>query len=37
MEVIDPKEKGIKILTVTDKGYGKRTDADEYRAQSRGG
>ncbi len=37
MEVIDPKEKGTKILTVTDKGYGKRTDADEYRAQSRGG
>ena len=25
------------ILVVTEKGYGKRTDADEYRLQTRGG
>src|SRR3989338_5872350 len=36
MEVIAPQSKA-KILTVTENGYGKRTDADEHRAQSRGG
>ncbi|MBI3017355.1 MAG: DNA gyrase subunit A [Deltaproteobacteria bacterium] len=36
MEVIAPQSKA-NILTVTENGYGKRTDADEYRSQSRGG
>ncbi len=31
----DPKQ--IQILTVTEKGYGKRTMLDEYRVQGRGG
>jgi len=30
-------ESGNTILTVTDKGYGKRTRLDEYRVQSRSG
>ncbi len=30
-------EKGTLILSVTENGYGKRTPADEYRLQSRGG
>src|SRR6202521_2257085 len=30
-------EKGSLILSVTENGYGKRTPADEYRLQSRGG
>ncbi|MGB0453910.1 MAG: DNA gyrase subunit A [Bacteriovoracaceae bacterium] len=34
MELIDD---GIEILTVTENGYGKRTQASEYRKQSRGG
>jgi DNA gyrase subunit A len=34
MEVVKP---GGTLLTVTEKGYGKRTDLVEYRAQSRGG
>jgi DNA gyrase subunit A len=34
MEVVKP---GRTVLTVTSKGYGKRTDLDEYRLQSRGG
>jgi DNA gyrase subunit A len=34
MEVIRP---GGTILSVTEKGYGKRTELDEYRVQSRGG
>jgi DNA gyrase subunit A len=34
MEVVKP---GLTVLTVTEKGYGKRTDLDEYRLQSRGG
>src|SRR3989338_2496040 len=37
MEVINPKIKNQRILTVTEKGYGKRTDSDEYKSQSRGG
>ena len=34
-----PKEdnQGIALLTVTENGYGKRTDISEYRCQSRGG
>ncbi len=36
MEILDP-EGGATILTVTEKGYGKRTKSDEYRCQSRGG
>ena len=34
MEVLRP---GGTILTVTEHGYGKRTELDEYRVQSRGG
>jgi DNA gyrase subunit A len=34
MEVLSP---GGTILTVTEQGYGKRTELDEYRVQSRGG
>jgi DNA gyrase subunit A len=34
MEVLKP---GGTILTVTEQGYGKRTELDEYRVQSRGG
>jgi DNA gyrase subunit A len=34
MEVLAP---GGTILSVTEKGYGKRTELDEYRVQSRGG
>src|SRR5207253_1766331 len=34
MEVLTP---GGTILTVTERGYGKRTELDEYRVQSRGG
>lgn len=29
--------KGTTLLTITDNGYGKRTDFDEYRLQNRGG
>src|SRR5213075_2647118 len=34
MEGIEP---GGTLLTVTERGYGKRTEMDEYRVQSRGG
>jgi DNA gyrase subunit A len=34
MEVVDPRSE---ILTVTEKGYGKRTEAEAYRIQRRGG
>ena len=34
MEVVRP---GSTLLTVTENGYGKRTELDEYRVQSRGG
>jgi DNA gyrase subunit A len=34
MEVVKP---GGTVLTVTERGYGKRTEIDEYRVQSRGG
>jgi DNA gyrase subunit A len=34
MEVVKP---GGTLLTVTEQGFGKRTEIDEYRVQSRGG
>jgi DNA gyrase subunit A len=34
MEVVDPQSE---ILTVSEKGYGKRTEVGEYRLQGRGG
>jgi DNA gyrase subunit A len=34
MDVVDPD---LDVLIVTEKGYGKRTPAGEYRVQSRGG
>ncbi len=34
MEILSP---GATLLTVTEKGYGKRTPLDDYRVQSRGG
>jgi DNA gyrase subunit A len=37
MEVLDPAREDITILTVTEQGYGKRTEMNEYRVQSRGG
>ena len=37
MEVVDPNVAGSTIFTVCEKGFGKRTDLDEYRGQSRGG
>ncbi|MGA8762884.1 MAG: DNA gyrase subunit A [Candidatus Sulfotelmatobacter sp.] len=36
-EVIDVTVKGSLILSVTENGFGKRTAADEYRLQNRGG
>jgi len=37
MEVVDPNATGSTIFTITENGFGKRTDLDEYRGQSRGG
>ena len=37
MEVVDPTAAGSTIFTLTENGFGKRTDLDEYRGQSRGG
>jgi len=37
MEVINPQTASSTIFTVTENGYGKRTELDEYRVQSRGG
>jgi DNA gyrase subunit A len=37
MEIVDNKAVGSTIFTVCENGYGKRTDLDEYRDQSRGG
>jgi DNA gyrase subunit A len=37
MEIVTPGASGVKILTVTANGYGKRTPLDEYRVQGRGG
>ncbi len=36
MEVVRPGTGGT-LMTVTERGYGKRTELDEYRVQSRGG
>ena len=36
-EVVDLVKKGTLILSVTENGYGKRTPAEEYRLQGRGG
>lgn len=36
MAILSKKEK-LDVLSVTNSGYGKRTDSDEYRVQSRGG
>lgn len=37
MEIIDPQVNSSTIFTVTENGFGKRTDLDEYRGQNRGG
>lgn len=37
MEIVDPTSTTTQILTVTEKGYGKRTPLEEYRTQGRGG
>lgn len=37
MEIVTPEQLGTQILTVTEKGYGKRTPMEEYRVQGRGG
>jgi len=37
MEIINPAFTGSTIFTVTENGFGKRTELDEYRVQSRGG
>ncbi len=37
MAVVMPDDKTAQVLTVTQKGYGKRTLLDEYRVQGRGG
>ncbi len=37
LSVIDSKEEGLSILTITKNGHGKRTDINNYRLQSRGG
>jgi DNA gyrase subunit A len=36
-DVVDVGKKGTLILSVTENGYGKRTPAEEYRLQGRGG
>lgn len=37
VEIVSPDQKAAQILTVTEKGYGKRTPVEEYRTQGRGG
>jgi DNA gyrase subunit A len=37
MEIVDNTAVGSTIFTVCENGFGKRTDLDEYRDQSRGG
>lgn len=37
MDIINPELKGGTILSVTEKGYGKRTPIEEYPRQNRGG
>ena len=37
MTIVSPDEPGVQLLTVTERGYGKRTPIEEYRIQGRGG
>ncbi len=37
MVVVDPNVEGLTLLTVCEKGFGKRTPVSEYRLQARGG
>jgi DNA gyrase subunit A len=37
MEILKPETKNSYILSVCEKGYGKRTEIEEYRVQGRGG
>ena len=37
MESILSNNKGITLLAITENGFGKRTELDEYRVQNRGG
>ena len=37
MESIVSNNKGVTLLAITEKGFGKRTELDEYRVQNRGG
>lgn len=37
LAIVDPDEGGVQLLTVTQKGFGKRTPIEEYRVQGRGG
>jgi DNA gyrase subunit A len=37
MEILSGETKDVTLLTVCENGYGKRTELDEYRVQSRGG
>ncbi len=37
MVTVDPNDETISILVVSEKGYGKRSDLDEYRITNRGG
>ncbi len=37
MICVDPENKDTTILVVSEKGYGKRTDLDDYRITNRGG
>ncbi len=37
MDVIGADDQTSTVLTITEKGYGKRTEVDEYRIQGRGG
>jgi len=37
MDVIDPKNKNLELLTITENGLGKRTKISQYKVQGRGG
>ena len=37
MESILSNNKGVTLLAITENGFGKRTELDEYRVQNRGG
>jgi len=37
MAAFDPMDEAVAIMTLSEKGSGKRTDIEEYRVQSRGG